>query len=639
MKKIITHIFFVLFLIIPAASSAGDAVLGWGNNGDGQVAPLKFKSKVIDFDVGPWAACAVLDNGNVVCQGCAHPLNNFRQCDTKIKPSGWIMEFGGMRTTERKMKNISTAYGHSCGINEDGVVECWGCEPPRQGFQCHIPESVNAGKAMIAKDPLYGLRTIDVSEMSSCVVMSDGRVQCWGCEEPENYGQCSAPKDIRAKGVSVSLAHSCAVLEGGGVQCWGSNKKGELNAPSALKDVKDISSAQGYSAAVSAAGELFLWGAAAPGICEQQGACAKVRAVSAAADYLCITYLDGRHSCVRTKTDHKDAQEARDRSTYKWLADKDVEALSADAGVTMALVRGDVVDKNKDRLPSPSKILNEDEYMRGRKVLSAPPAFSDARFDFKNHVGMKFVTIPKGDFKMGSCNSWWSCLFSGYTPDPNMISNEKPLRTVSIRHDFQMGIFEVTVGDFKKFVAQKRLDIKKFPGVSYLPDYYPASKVSWFDAKEFVKWLNETKPASDKGVYRLPSEAEWEYSARAGTKTIYWQGDSIEGKATANCAGCIDTKEPGPMPVGSFKPNAFGLFDVIGNVDEWVEDCVGHQDYSGAPKDGRAHVYPGCNTRGARGGSWEYRPESSRSAWRDWYTPQAKTWEQGFRVVRDNSRW
>ena len=635
MKKILTKLLFAFLLLSPVASIAGGALVGWGNNADGQVAPLKFKGKVADFDVGPWSACAVLDDGEVVCQGCSHPLNNFRQCDAKMAPAGWIMEFGGMRTTQRKMKNISTAHAHSCGINEDGLVECWGCEPPRQGFQCHIPRDVVASKALISKDPLHGLRTIDVGEMSSCVVMADGRVKCWGCEEPENYGQCSPPSDISAKGVAVSFMHSCAALQGGGVQCWGSNKMDELKAPAALRDVKDIAISQGYSAAVATTGELYLWGKAAPGLCEQPDACVKVKSVTAAVDYLCVSYLDGRNSCVRTKNDHKDAQESRDRAGYKWMVDKDIEALSVDAGVTMALVKSELVDKNKDRLPNPSKILNEDEYMKSRKVLPAAPAFKDARFDFQNHVGMKFVTIPKGDFKMGSCNSWWSCLFSGYTRDPNMISNEKPLHTVSIRHEFQMGVFEVTVGDFKKFATQKKWDIKKFPGVSYSPDYYPVSKVSWFDAKEFVKWLNETKPASDKGVYRLPSEAEWEYAARAGTKTIYWQGDAIEGRNTANCAGCFETKEPGPMPVGSFKPNAFGLFDVIGNVDEWVEDCVGTEGYARTPKDGRAHVYAGCNTRGARGGSWEYRPESSRSAWRDWYTPQAKTWEQGFRVVRE----
>jgi formylglycine-generating enzyme required for sulfatase activity len=160
-------------------------------------------------------------------------------------------------------------------------------------------------------------------------------------------------------------------------------------------------------------------------------------------------------------------------------------------------------------------------------------------------------------------------------------------------------------------------------------DVQPVIKVSWKDAKEYIAWLSRTsgKP------YRLLTEAEWEYSARARSSTTYSWGDEI-GKSNANCSGCDsrwDRKQP--APVGSFKPNAFGLHDMHGNVWEWVEDCYS-VNYRGSPNDGLARTDGDCNRRVVRGGAWDSSPLDLRSAERVGFNPIIRGFDVGFRVAR-----
>jgi formylglycine-generating enzyme required for sulfatase activity len=133
--------------------------------------------------------------------------------------------------------------------------------------------------------------------------------------------------------------------------------------------------------------------------------------------------------------------------------------------------------------------------------------------------------------------------------------------------------------------------------------------ISWQDAKKYVEWIARVtgKP------YRLPSEAEWEYAARAGKPTAYWWGDEI-GDGNASCNGCSSGPPPDrTQPVNSFAANAFGLYNVHGNVWEWVEDCY-HTDYGGAPSNGSAWISGDCVERVARGGGVWSPPENIRSA-------------------------
>jgi formylglycine-generating enzyme required for sulfatase activity len=133
--------------------------------------------------------------------------------------------------------------------------------------------------------------------------------------------------------------------------------------------------------------------------------------------------------------------------------------------------------------------------------------------------------------------------------------------------------------------------------------------------------------------YRLLSESEWEYAARAGTTTAYPWGDEI-GTGNADCIGCgsqWDGKQT--SPVGSFKPNSFGLYDMQGNVYQWVEDCY-HDSYRDAPTDGSANTTGDCSRRVVRGGAWARSPNELRSAYRHWGATNIRIDNQGFRLAR-----
>ncbi|MCP5112106.1 MAG: formylglycine-generating enzyme family protein, partial [bacterium] len=161
----------------------------------------------------------------------------------------------------------------------------------------------------------------------------------------------------------------------------------------------------------------------------------------------------------------------------------------------------------------------------------------------------------------------------------------------------------------------------------------PVIDVSWKDAVAYCEWLsNETGKR-----YRLPSEAEWEYAARAGTDTVYWWGDNVKqgGKVWANCGGCgsqWDNKQT--SPVGSFDPNRFGLYDMLGNVYEWCQDSW-HGNYEDAPTDGRAWESDQAGAgRVVRGGSGYDDARLCRSAYRAGSLPDGRGEDLGFRCAR-----
>jgi formylglycine-generating enzyme required for sulfatase activity len=153
--------------------------------------------------------------------------------------------------------------------------------------------------------------------------------------------------------------------------------------------------------------------------------------------------------------------------------------------------------------------------------------------------------------------------------------------------------------------------------------------VSWDDAQSYVAWLSRIVGKE----YRLLSEAEYEYAARAGTQTVYPWGDDI-GKNNANCGGCGSQWDgEQTAPVGSFAANGFGLYDMVGNVWEWTDDCH-HNNYNEAPANGAAWTGDDCDYRVVRGGSWYGPPDGLRSARRDGSTTVDREFNLGFRVGR-----
>jgi formylglycine-generating enzyme required for sulfatase activity len=193
---------------------------------------------------------------------------------------------------------------------------------------------------------------------------------------------------------------------------------------------------------------------------------------------------------------------------------------------------------------------------------------------------------------------------------------------------FAISVFEITFEDYDKFCTDTRR--RKPDDQGWGRQQHPVVNVSWEDAKAYTEWLSK----KTRKNYRLPTDAEWEFAARAGTKTKYWWGKEI-GMAQANCEGCQSLWDGAQTaPVGSFPANPFGLHDTAGNVFEWVADCY-HDSFADAPADGTAMEKPDCGKRVIRGGAWSFPPKEIRSAnrWRDF--PTRRSDDTGFRIARD----
>jgi formylglycine-generating enzyme required for sulfatase activity/DNA-binding winged helix-turn-helix (wHTH) protein len=232
------------------------------------------------------------------------------------------------------------------------------------------------------------------------------------------------------------------------------------------------------------------------------------------------------------------------------------------------------------------------------RALQPGASFRECATDQNKDYCPEMVVIPGGSFTMGSPPT-----------EKGRSDFETPQHPVTIARPFAVAKFELTFDEWDTCATYGDCP-QGASDVGWGRGRRPVINVTWEDARRYVAWLAKMtgKP------YRLLTEAEYEYGARAGTRTAYPWGDKI-GNGNANCGGCgsqWDKRQT--APVGSFPANPFGLFDMAGNVFEWVEDCV-HPNYNGAPEDGRAWIEGGdCNTRVVRGGSWDNVPAILRSA-------------------------
>lgn len=274
--------------------------------------------------------------------------------------------------------------------------------------------------------------------------------------------------------------------------------------------------------------------------------------------------------------------------------------------------------------------------------------------------GPSLAVLPFGSFLMGAD-----------AEEPGASADEQPRHRVDFARGFAMTRHEITVGEFRRFVAATKYETRasqrghsmvydvrsgnfaRVSGVDWRSGYdgrpvaddMPVVHVTAWDAEAYAAWLSEQTGAH----YRLPSEAEFEYALRAGGQGRFPWGDGAPPARVENIAGGKDVSPRGlrwnnafagygdgwwgPAPVGSFLRNAFGLYDMGGNVSEWVADCW-HKGYRRAPSNGAAWVNPGCRTRMYRGGSWASAPDQLRSAWRTAGGVDITNGRVGFRLVR-----
>ncbi len=291
-------------------------------------------------------------------------------------------------------------------------------------------------------------------------------------------------------------------------------------------------------------------------------------------------------------------------------------------------------------------------------------------------IGMKLVLIPAGEFKMGSGESaeataaFFNKTYGEDWLKTDPFADEHPQHRVRITKPFFLGVYNVTRGQFRQFVRDTgyKTDAEKGkkPGAyGWNPDKkefgfnekyswrnagfeqtdeHPVVNVSWNDAVAFCKWLSR----KEGKTYRLPTEAEWEYACRAGTATRYYSGDDPETLAkVANVADAtFKAKFPHwrytikandgyvfTAPVGSFKPNAFALYDMHGNASQLCSDWYGKNYYAASPTDDPTGPDIGV-FRLARGGSWLDQPDVTRAANRDRSSPDNRNSVTGFRVAR-----
>jgi formylglycine-generating enzyme required for sulfatase activity len=296
-----------------------------------------------------------------------------------------------------------------------------------------------------------------------------------------------------------------------------------------------------------------------------------------------------------------------------------------------------------------------------------------------NSIGMKLVLIPPGEFMMGSGESaeataaFFNKTLGGGNLTASLFKDEHPQHMVRITQPFYLGKYHVTRGQFRQFVADTgyKTDAEKGRmkgSIGWNPDKketgfnekyswrnagfeqtdnHPVVCVSWNDAVAFCNWLSR----KEGKAYRLPTEAEWEYACRAGTRTRYYSGDDPETLAKVGNVADATFKAKFPdsrnftikasdgyvftAPVGSFKPNAFGLFDMHGNAWQWCSDWYGEDYYAKSSTDDPTGPGTGY-LRVMRGGGWYCESDVSRSAKRSMFAPGDQNCCAGFRVARTN---
>jgi formylglycine-generating enzyme required for sulfatase activity len=272
--------------------------------------------------------------------------------------------------------------------------------------------------------------------------------------------------------------------------------------------------------------------------------------------------------------------------------------------------------------------------------------------EWTNNIGMRFRLIPPGQFQMGSSAAELAALKEELqtmgTADFDLFVSQSsgPRHRVALSQPFYIGQYEVTVTQYRQFLEEtgyqssaSKAGGERFRWQQFVTEgdqqKQPICGVSWEDAENYCQWLNtRASKEPSRGLYGLPTEAQWEYACRAGTETLWVSGDDVEALSEFAIFGQTNTF--GPAPVGLRRENSFGLFDMHGNVEEWCLDWHNHGYYARSPLiDPLFNDPPSEKGSGkvARGGAWNCKPWSLRSTTRNYDFPDKPTHARGFRVV------
>jgi formylglycine-generating enzyme required for sulfatase activity/serine/threonine protein phosphatase PrpC len=334
-------------------------------------------------------------------------------------------------------------------------------------------------------------------------------------------------------------------------------------------------------------------------------------------------------------------EEPREPRSFKWLIWVVVAVLLGGGGfyawqqglVDEAMKKGDaLVESTTQAIEAGKQAVTEAEPEAEPVVEAEPepepvpepevepePVYVDKADVFRDRLqiggyGPTMIKVPGGTYKMGGA--------SGIVgPD------EVPRHEVKIQ-SFMVGVYEVTLAEYYRFADATKRSKPKSNGWDVKT--HPVVDVSWDDALAYTRWLSKQTGKR----YRLLSESEWEYVARAGTRTSFWWG-SKPGVNNAHCFDCkSDYSTSKPAKIGTYKPNPFGLYDTAGNVYEWVHDCY-HRNYRDAPTDGSVWEGGDCDVRVARGGAYRSPANSMRVENREKFKSEKGQYNVGFRVARD----
>lgn len=352
----------------------------------------------------------------------------------------------------------------------------------------------------------------------------------------------------------------------------------------------------------------------------------------------------------RKQMAEQEARERKERLRQQLIARRDADALKArqaeeERQRKLAQLKAEAAYRaEQERHRKEQAVRKAAELAALLPSASSPVADAEGvlrdRFVDGSGVGPDLVLIPTGRFQMGSTEYEHAIAVKAGAQKP-WLERELPAHWVGIEQSFALGRYPVTVGEWRAFVQatgwESKLDVDwQAPGFKQ-DERHPVVCVSWHDAQLYVQWLAEKTGQH----YRLPSESEWEYACRAGTRTAFSFGEEItpehanyDGHFTYN-NGPKGSHHGGTTRVGSYQPNPWGLFDMHGNVWEWTQDTM-HENYLAAPSDGSAWEQGGDQARRIlRGGAWLYQPRYLRAALRNGYSALLANDVVGFRVARN----